>query len=465
MSSASRLLYKCIVATLILAALSALVLVGLGLEWLFKRTGVPDVLVLLVLGLVASVLGVFQVEDLRGFDKIFTTAALVLILFEGSVRLRLSELKTAALSSLLITVVGFVVTAGAIAALAWALFGMRPLAAVCLGAILGGTSSAVVIPMLATLPLAQHVKTTLTLESALTDVLCIVFTLALVGMLTAGEVDALGVGRSLVAAFLGAIAIGVVTGVGWAYGLRVLRRGRTSMVAVGAAVFLVFAATEALGAFGAIAVLAFGVTLGNATLLARGAVKPEELALAEGESMFLAEIAFLLKVLFFVYLGAALKLDGWQPFVFGGLATLVVFVVRPIAVHAAFSSKNTTRADATVAAALAPKGLAAAVLAGLPAQAGAKEGGTIEAIVFGTVLFSISIAAAIALFRERPFIVGAYRRVFARFPAPGQPAVAPAPPSASEAAIADSQPDEPVPAPQVLVNPDSTSIPSPGNEG
>lgn len=418
-------------ATLILAVLSALVLVGLGLEWLFKRTGIPDVLVLLVLGLLASVLGIFQVEDLRGFDKIFTTAALVLILFEGSVRLRLTELRTAALSSVLITGVGFLVTAGAVAALGWALFGMRPLAALCLGAILGGTSSAVVIPMVATLPLAPHVKTTLTLESALTDVLCIVFAMALVGVLTAGSVDALDVGRSLIAAFLGAVVIGIVAGVAWAYGLRALRRDRTSMVVVGAAVFLVFAATEALGAFGAIAVLAFGVTLGNATLLARGSVKPEELALASGESMFLAEIAFLLKVLFFVYLGAALKLDGWQPFVFGGLATLAVFAVRPLAVHAAFSSKTTTRADATVAAALGPKGLAAAVLAGLPGQAGIKEGASIEAIVFGTVLFSISIAAAIVLFRELPFIVGAYGRVFGRFPVQALVPPSPAPSAAS----------------------------------
>ncbi len=436
-------------ATLILAVLSALVLVGLGLEWLFKRTGIPDVLVLLVLGLLASVLGVFQVDDLRGFDKVFTTAALVLILFEGSVRLRLSELRTAALSSLLVTGVGFLITAGAVAALAWALFGMRPLAALCLGAILGGTSSAVVIPMVATLPLAPHVKTTLTLESALTDVLCIVFAMALVGVLTAGSVDALDVGRTLIAAFLGAVVLGVAAGVAWAYGLRVLRRDRTSMVVVGAAVFLVFAVTEALGAFGAIAVLAFGVTLGNATLLARGSVKPEELALASGESMFLAEIAFLLKVLFFVYLGAALKLDGWQPFVFGGLATLAVFAVRPLAVHAAFSSKTTTRADATVAAALAPKGLAAAVLAGLPGQAGVKEGASIEAIVFGTVLFSISIAAAIVLFRERPFIVGAYGRVFGRYPVQ-LPALVTAAAAASSSSGAVAEPPQEPAAPPVV---------------
>lgn len=432
-------------ATLILAALSALVLVGLGLEWLFRRTGIPDVLVLLVLGLLASLLGIFQVEDLRGFDKVFTTAALVLILFEGSVRLRLAELRTAALSSLVLTGVGFLITAGAVAVLAWALFGMRPLAALCLGAILGGTSSAVVIPMVTTLPLATHVKTTLTLESALTDVLCIVFAMALVGVLTAGSVDALDVGRSLVVAFLGAVVIGVVAGVAWAYGLRALRRDRTSMVVVGAAVFLVFALTEALGAFGAIAVLAFGVTLGNATLLARGSVKPEELSLAPGESMFLGEIAFLLKVFFFVYLGAALKLDGWQPFVFGGLATLAVFAVRPLAVHAAFSSKTTTRADATVAAALGPKGLAAAVLAGLPGQAGVEEGATIEAIVFGTVLFSISTAAAIVIFRDRPFIVGAYGRVFGRFPVrePGPASQEPSMASSGAVASSSATPDAP----------------------
>ncbi len=40
--------------TAALAVLAALVFIGLGLEWLFRRTGIPDVLVLLGLGLVAS---------------------------------------------------------------------------------------------------------------------------------------------------------------------------------------------------------------------------------------------------------------------------------------------------------------------------------------------------------------------------------------------------------------------------
>ncbi len=421
-------------ATVILAVLAGLVVVGMALEELFRRTGVPDVLVLLLLGLVASMSGVFDVADLKGIDRTFTTAALVLILFEGASRLRVQELREALAPSTILTFANFLATMAVMGVLGWALIGMRPLAALCLGAILGGTSSAVVIPMVALLPLQPKTRTVLTLESAVSDVLCIVVTLALTGVLVAGELQPKIIAFDLAWSFVGAVVIGGAAAGGWAFGLRALRARRASLLAMGAAVFLVFAAAEAVGTFGAIAVLAFGIVLGNVDTFAANKPYARELALTEGERTFLSESAFFLKVLFFVYLGAALKLDGYQPFVFGGLATVAMFLLRPLVVRLSLRASTTTSADAKIAAAMVPKGLAAAVLAAVPSQAGVVEGATIEATVFGCVLFTITLAALLTLFRERPFVERALGRLFRGYLAAPASEAAAAPPRSETAA-------------------------------
>jgi NhaP-type Na+/H+ or K+/H+ antiporter len=441
--------------TLILAVLAILVFTGLALEELFRRTGIPDVLVLLLIGLAASATGLIQLDSVRGIDRVFTTVALVLILFEGAVRVRLSDLQTALGPALRVTLINFVASVVLVGLMAWALFGMRPLAAATLGAILGGTSSAVVIPMVQALRMSDRTRTALSLESALSDVLCIVFVLALVGGLTSQTMSVGAVGLQLVRGFVGALALGLVLGVAWSVGLRSLRRRGTSLVSTGAAVFLVYAMAESFGTSGAIACMAFGVVLGNASALGGGDDAARELDLTPGERLFLSEVAFLLKVFFFVYLGASLDLDGYQPFLFGGLVTVGVFGVRPWVVRLSFWAGQTTRRDASVASALVPKGLAAAVLADIPRQAGVAEGGTIQAVVFGTILLSIILASILVFTVDRPFVAHAYARIFGNYPekleidsvkADPAPAAAAVAAAAGAGAVAEAEKDAEPPA-------------------
>lgn len=402
--------------TIVLAVLAGLVFLGMGLEEVFRRTGIPDVLILLALGLVGSMTGLVDVSGLDGIDRIFTTSALVLILFEGAVRLRLSQLRAALGGSTALTLSSFLATALLVGVLGWALFGMRPLAALLLGCILGGTSSAVVIPMVQAMKMEQTTRTVLTLESALSDVLCIVATLALTTALTAGQMDAGTMGKDLAYGFVGALIVGIAAGFAWSVWLRGIRKKRPSMLTVAAAVFLVFAAAETLGMFGAISCLAFGVVLGNADVLApRKIRKSGEVTLLEGEKFFLSEAAFILKVFFFVYLGASLQLSGYEPLVFGGLTTIAVFAVRPFTVRASMRSSTTPQRDAIIASVLAPKGLAAAVLATVPLQAGVLEGPLIKSITFGVILFSIIIASLLTLFMDRAFVAHAYQRLFRKY--------------------------------------------------
>ena len=102
-----------------------------------------------------------------------TTVALTVILFESGTSLKLSTLKSAAGSTLSLGLITFLLTVLLIAGVGL-LIGLSTLEKILLGSILGGTSAAVVIPLVNSLGMEEKPKTVLILESAITDVLCII---------------------------------------------------------------------------------------------------------------------------------------------------------------------------------------------------------------------------------------------------------------------------------------------------
>ncbi|HDP55602.1 MAG TPA: sodium:proton exchanger, partial [Bacteroidetes bacterium] len=156
---------------------------------IFERKRIPDVLLLMLIGLLLGpIFGVVTPDDFGIAGPMFTTTTLVIILFEGGLALRFDTLKNAIRGTTALTAVNFFVTTAIVGIIAWLLFGLHPVAAFMLGSILGGTSSAVVIPMVQQLRMNQDSKTILVLESAVSDVLCIIFALALLETFSVEEV-------------------------------------------------------------------------------------------------------------------------------------------------------------------------------------------------------------------------------------------------------------------------------------
>jgi cell volume regulation protein A len=70
--------------TLFLVCLAAIFLIGTFGEVVFSRTKVPDVVWLIVVGiLIGPVLGIVSRETLLGIAPYFSALTLVLVLFEG----------------------------------------------------------------------------------------------------------------------------------------------------------------------------------------------------------------------------------------------------------------------------------------------------------------------------------------------------------------------------------------------
>jgi len=402
--------------------LGLLVFLAHALEDFFARTKVPDVLILLGLGLLLGPFsGLVHPEDLGAAGPVFTTLTLVVILFEGGLGLDLKVLGRSLGGATGLTVWSFVATMLVVTPIVRFMMGFTWLQAATLASILGGTSSAVVIPLVSRLALGERAKAILSLESALSDVLVIVVALALMGAQSKGELKVGALFGGMVAAFALAAVLGALAGVAWSLALNRLRGLQNSIFTTPAFVIVVYGLVELLGYSGAIAALALGITLGNIDALPLAFLRrtPETLAsLTSTEREVFREVVFLLKTFFFVYVGISIQLSSLPLALTGLLLTAALFAVRVPVVHASLGSGHCNRFEACVAGAMTPKGLAAAVVASVPLQMGLERGLEVKLTVFAVVLFSILLASILVFLVEQGWFRPLARLLYARYGEP-----------------------------------------------
>ena len=197
-------------------AIGLLVFFAHFLSLQFRKTNIPDVLVLMLLGiLIGPVLGIVTPQDFGKVGSVVATIALVVILFESGTSLNLGVLGKSLATTGVLSLWCFFLTAIIVALFGFYILDLSLLPAALLGVTLGGTSSAVVIPMVEALRLSEKPATVLVLESALTDVLCIVGVFALLQVYTQGGVEPGRLIGGVLAALIFAAVIGVLGGIGW----------------------------------------------------------------------------------------------------------------------------------------------------------------------------------------------------------------------------------------------------------
>jgi NhaP-type Na+/H+ or K+/H+ antiporter len=255
----------------------------------------------------------------------------------------------------------------------------------------------VVIPLVSQLKISQKSSTILILESAFSDVLCIVFAWAFMQAILSGSMNVGRVLGEIISSFILATVIGLIAAILWSYVLDRVRHVKNSILTTPAFVFIVYGLNEWLGFSGAIAALAFGISMANIDsmynngTLIKKLFKTEPAKLNETEKQLFSEVVFLLKTFFFIYIGISIKLDQFMPILIGFIITLVLFAMRILIVKiSAHKEKSTLPVeDKIFMSGIVPKGLAAAVLATIPLQKGITDGEMIQNIVFAVILFSI----------------------------------------------------------------------------
>jgi NhaP-type Na+/H+ or K+/H+ antiporter len=384
---------------------------------LFERSRIPDVLLLTLAGIVLGpVTHLVQPQDLGKVGAALGTFTLVVLLGESGTALQLSVIIKHLKPTLSLTLATFIVTVGVVFLVARFGLGLSVLLAFGVGMALGGTSSAVVIPMVQSLKVREPAATILVIESALTDVLCIVLAIGFMEAASRGSFRPERLAGSVILALLGAGLIGLLGGVGWLRIVSAVRQLPNTAFATSAWVCILYGISEMIGVNGAIAALVFGVTLGNyrgASVVRKLIFREGQLgALAESDRSFYQEIIFFLKTFFFVYLGLSVRFSNRKEILLAVLAVVIIYLARPMLVRATMQAVSPSWEDSSMASVMVPKGLASAVLASVPLSRGLPGGETVQSFAYMVVLFSILATALLVPVVRHPAVASLCRSFF-----------------------------------------------------
>lgn len=195
-----------------LVGLASILFLGVGAQWLAWRLRLPSILLLLVLGFIAGpITGFLHPDEIFG-ELLFpiVSFSVAIILFEGGLTLRLSELPhVGKVMSLLITLgAGITWTVGAIAA--HFVLGLSWSVAVLLGAILIVTGPTVIGPLLRQIRPTGKAGAILKWEGILIDPVGAVLAVLIFEAILAGEFDQAT--SVVITGVLETLIIGVVLG-------------------------------------------------------------------------------------------------------------------------------------------------------------------------------------------------------------------------------------------------------------
>ncbi|MBN2368470.1 cation:proton antiporter [Candidatus Woesearchaeota archaeon] len=352
-----------------LFSIAAIVIfIGFLGEWIFDKTNIPDVIWLMILGIfLGQFVNISGNEVFQQISPIFTTFALIFILFEGALNIDLRKLISGIIGGSSLSFLNFLLSL-MIVPLVMLLLGWGFGEGLLLGAIIGGASSAVIIPLTKRLNIHSSTALVLTFESAISDVLCIVGALTIVNMLTLNSLNLGTIVQEIVISFGLATFVGIVGGLTWFKVQKVMDRFSKSYMTTIAALMLLYGFVEFLGSNGAIACLSFGIIVGNSKKIFSFLENQKEHGMTPSAKFFYSEISFFVKTFFFVYIGLIIDLSNIGLIILGLLLTILLFLTRPWAVSISNRKKRIDDKDRVFMEILTPKGLAAAVLAQLPMQ-------------------------------------------------------------------------------------------------
>lgn len=346
-----------------LVFLTAVLGLGITAQWLAWRLKLPSILLLLAFGFLVGVFsgdnpdvpGDTITDEMLGSKLLFPIVSLsvAVIMFEGGLTLRFHEIHESAKTVLRLVTVGALVTWVLAAGSAKFILGMENGIAALTGAILVVTGPTVIGPLLRHVRPSRKVGSIVKWEGIVIDPIGAVLAVLVFDAIIEGDPQRAAIALAKI------LAIGAFLGLSLAYAMvQVLRRywvpdflHNPVFLAVALAAFTVsnLMAPEA----GLVTVTVLGIALANQkTVAVRHVVEFKE------------NLRVLLISCLFIVLAARIRPSdilniGWQGLVF---LTVLILLVRPIAVFASTFGSKLTKNERWFLAFLAPRGIVAAAV-------------------------------------------------------------------------------------------------------
>jgi len=376
-------------AHVVLLAAGVTIFLGVAGEAFFKKTGIPDIAFLMVLGvIIGPVLGIIQTDTVLEIVPYFAALALIIIMFDGGLNLDIKQIMKIAHFALVLAILGFILSMVIVTMLAHYGLGWEWLDSILLSSIVGGSSSIIVFSLVRQIRVSEETKSMLSFESALTDILATIVAFIMFEAVLSGRFDL----ELLGVTFGNAVAVGLLLGLGvgipWMYVTTKLANAQHAYMLTLGILFVLFFLARSFGESGALTALVFGLMLGNRYRLSRY-LKFKLPDISTDDTMH-NQLTFLVRSFFFVFVGLLASFGQIEYIIFGIIATLIIYFGRTILTKISLTKKF-SQLDRKVTSVMIPRGLAAAVLATFPLTLGLPNGEAYPQIVFFIIMASVII--------------------------------------------------------------------------
>ncbi len=376
-------------APILLLAASVVIILGVLGEAFFKKTGIPDIAFLMVLGVVIGpVFGIIQPEAVIEIVPYFAALALIIIMFDGGYNLHIGNVLKTAHFAIVLVILGFAVSVGIVAAFGHYGLGWEWMDSILLGAIVGGSCSIIVFGLVRKLRISDEAKSMLSFESALTDIFATIIAFILFEAILSGQFNLDLLGQTIGRAVAVGLILGFGVGIPWMFFISKLTNAQHNYMLTLGVLFLLFFLANSFGESGALTALVFGLMLGNKKYL----VQKLKIKLPDNtiDNSLHRQVTFIVRAFFFVFVGLLASFGQIEYVIFGIMAAVAIYAGRVIITHTALV-KGFSKLDKKVTSVMIPRGLAAAVLATIPLTMGLQNGEAYPQIIFFIILTSVII--------------------------------------------------------------------------
>jgi cell volume regulation protein A len=388
------------VAEQILFLVGVVLVCGSIAGFVAQKIRVPDIVLFLLIGILLGpeISGTINVSSGSALNQVILIFGAAYITFDGGATVALRVLKDVWISLVVIATIGLAITVIVVGFAAHWIFGMPLIVALLLGAVIGSTDPATLVPVFKQVRIRERVSHLVMSESALNDAMGAIITVTLVGMVvgTGGfsvHESLLDLAREaglglLIGAVVGGLALVLIAHEKFDF-LREYMPLVTVIVVVGG-----YLGAGLVSASGYMAAFIAGVIIGNKDMFGFE-IEPGE---DKGLEDFIGITSLIMRMFIFILLGSQVNFHLLNLYWAGGIIVVAVFmlIARPLTVFLCCLPDRRAKWDLKellFVCWVRETGVIPAALAGMLVGAGAPHADLTASVTFMAILITILVQA------------------------------------------------------------------------
>ncbi len=312
----------------ILILLSGIIFLGFIGEIAFRKKRIPDMLLLLLIGILIHYSGIIPLKYLlvlREFVGLFGTIALILIVFGGLLKINFMNSEGAISRGITVAVVDVLFIIATLTPILYYIFHISLLESLLISAILSETSVTFITPLIERVRLDEKIRNMVKIETIFNSVLNIIAVLLIIDIINNNS-SVIGITSYLFASISEGIVLGGVVGLLWLITLKQAITPHYYMVTV-AILFLLWGLSDYLNASPILSIFTFALIISTSGQISKlikiaGKVDTDKL------TMFNDEISFFVLSFFYVYIGTFVNIFDIKSLIFAAIITLTLAGLR-----------------------------------------------------------------------------------------------------------------------------------------